>query len=195
MGTSSSVPQLIGKLERFGSAVVDTNPDNVKRVVAVLKVGVLSRAAQIAGGDLTFRNNNRRKIGARDEVIAKGVQSATKVYGTGPMRWVEDGVDPHDIVPGAKRGASRGLLGANLRGAAGPVLPASSLFSKGNWAASTRGAGVVLRFSDGTFSRYARNAGVLKGNRSWSGGVDAAERVQGQVHMQGVLSAGRRAGF
>jgi hypothetical protein len=195
MGTSSSVAELVGKLERFGSAVVDVNPDNVRRVVEVLETGVLHRAAAIAGGDLTFRNNRNRKIGTRKDVISKGVDSATRVSGTGPMSWVEYGVRPHDIVPGAKRGASRGLLGSNLRGAAGPVLPASSLFSKGNWAAATKGSGVVLAFSNGKVSRYARRAGVLKGNRAWSTGVDAAERVQGQVHMQGVLRAGFKAGF
>lgn len=200
MGTSHSATELATKFERFGRAVVDGNPENVKNVVEVIKVGVLTRAAAIAGPDLTFRNNNRRKIGVKDEVTAKGAVSGTRVYGSGPMRWVQDGVEPHDIVPGAKRGASRGLLGSNLKGAAGPVLPASSLFSRGNWAAATHGSGVVLAFptqSPGApgVSRYARRAGKLKGNRAWSTGVEAAERVQGLVHKQGVLRAGLKAGF
>jgi len=177
-------------MQKFGKAVVDVNPNNVKAVVEVLKTGVLARAGAIAGGDLTFRNNNKRKVGTREQVISKGVESSTKVSGTGPMRWVEDGVDPHDIVPGAKRGASRGMLGSNLKGAEGPRVQASSLFSKGNYARAVHGAGVVLAFSNGMVRPYARGAGVLKGNKAWTTGVDAAEQLQGEIHGRGILRAG-----
>jgi hypothetical protein len=163
------------KLSAYGKSIPKTNDQALKLSAELVGKTIEAGARQPTGGDLTFSGaKGSGKVGTRWKV--NGDQSV-EVRAVGPMHWLERGVKPHDIVPGARRGAARGMFGYGFsRGQFGPALGAGAFAASGGlgFAASTRGAGVVLKFADGRFSRYARKAGGFPAKQVWSKGIDAS---------------------
>lgn len=177
MGTSASAADLARKLQRSADVIVNGNEERVKALVKLVRGMVDVEVVKGVGADHVFRNNRNRRIGTTATTLRTGPDAQVKVAARGPMSWLQYGIRPHEIVPGGRNKFARGVLGSALKGAAGPFLPASSLFQKGNYAASTKGAGVVLKFADGTYSRWARNSGSKKPTHAWSHGVEHAEQL------------------
>ena len=186
----TTVAAFANKCAGVARKIESDTPNLLAEVGKTAKESTLALAAPPTGGDLIFSGTAKAGKGKPiDVVVSKQGTEAIKVKAIGPMHWLESGVKRHSIVPGnSRRGPAAGLLGRNLTGGAlGPVIQGSSLFSKGNYAASKKGAGVVLKFRDGTYSRYADNAGGFKARGTWTKGLAATEALVPGITGKRVL--------
>lgn len=167
----TSVAQGAVKLHAYGKSIPKTNRDALKLSGSAVGRSIEALARPATGGDLRFSGAGKGTVGTRDRFIG---DQTIEVRAVGPMHWLERGVKPHDILPGVRGKRARGLFGIGVD--VGPRLSADSVFS--SFAASSRGAGVVLKFNGAGrgagFTRYARNAGGFPALGVWTKGVDAA---------------------
>lgn len=179
MGTSRSVDEFFVKWERLKDGVQKDGPETVGAIAQFMKVRTLELAADEVGSDLRFSNNKRRPLGVRYDV-RKGQNAAqAEVRAKGPFSWLEYGVAPHPIIPGARNKRFRGLAGIGLGAAAGPALPVQALL--GTSAVRGKNKGKVLSFASGQFRRYALKAGGLPEKRTWSEGVEQTSQSAGEI--------------
>ena len=174
MGTSKSGAELAAKLHRAGAVVVNGNRSNVEALSLAIKTSVLAEAAPATGGDLKFSGAKNGKVGVRYDLMSGGAVAQAKVRATGPMHWLEGGVKPHGIAPKGAGGnrAARSAAAASI--------------GRGR-SVSFGGRGGFLKFKDGTFAKYARNAGGLPAKNVWSHGVDRVEGRQGEIVGRNVV--------
>lgn len=170
MGTSSSPRELERKLTLLSRAVDDTQVETLKQSGMAVKVAVLAKARPATGGDLRLSGTKNRKVGVNFAMRGKRVY----VRALGPMHWLEDGVKSHAVAP-KSAGGTRAARSAFITNAFGQGRQSLS-FGKGRIK--------MLRFVDGSFRPYARNAGGLKAQHVWSEGVHAAEPVVARIFRQ-----------
>ena len=130
MGTSTSVPQFVAKLEKAADVIGDTNRRAINAAALDAKNTAIKVAAPDTGGDMRL---SRWRSG-------KGIRLSAA---------------PHPIVPGAtrrRRKASRTLLA----GVAGPVLPGETAAGLRRGKA----AGRVLSFGPGQVAAYVMHPGT-----------------------------------
>lgn len=169
MGTSRSAAELAGKFDKAARLIADGKKEQNKAVAEFLRVTTLGLAAGPTGGDLRFSGNPKGVIGVRLQPQGEAV----KVKATGPMHWLESGVKRHGVAPKgfggsrAARTAAAASIGKGQRVTIGRKIAA--------------GKSGVLRYANGAFSRYSRDAGGLKASHTWSKGVDIAEARQGEI--------------
>jgi hypothetical protein len=168
MGTSRSSAELAGKFNQAAKVITEGEAEGNKAVAEFLKVTTLGLAAGPTGGDLKFSGNPKGVIGVRTTPEGKAV----KVKATGPMHWLESGVKRHGIAP-------KGVGGSRAsRTAAAASIGKGQHTTFGKLKAGKSG---VLRYKDGTFSRYSRAAGGLPARGTWSKGIAIAEQRQGEI--------------
>ena len=176
MGTSTSVPQFVAKLEKAADVIGDTNRRAINAAALDAKNTAIKVAAPDTGGDMRlsrWRSGKGIRLSAGYEVSATGSVVTARVHPRpiGVWKLLEHGAAPHPIVPGAtrrRRKASRTLLA----GVAGPVLP-------GETAAGLRrgkAAGRVLSFGPGQVAAYVMHPGT-SGKSTWSNAAKAAKPV------------------
>jgi len=185
MGTSRSAAQLAGKFSKAAGAVQKNNPKNVKRVADFAADTTKAMARPPTGGDLAFSGAGRasRKNRPIDVRVSDSGGSAFKVKAIGPMHWLESGVQPHPIIPGGNTKKARGLAGANLGDAAGPRLGAGQAgkFARG------KSKGKLMIWGGGSAAAfYVQRGGGFKARHTWTEGIKAAEKVQGEIMWRGV---------
>lgn len=175
MGTSRNAAQLNGKLKQLQGAVKPTNREAVKTSGTIVQNFVDANIRSVAGGDLEL--SNAGPVYTMDRWVGA---ETIMVRAVGPVHWLEDGVDRHDILPGARRGAGRGLFGYQ-QGLIGPTLsPVTYFRGAGGFARSRKGAGVALKFNGAGqkgrgYTAYVRDAGGFKAAKVWTRGKEAAE--------------------
>lgn len=160
MGTSKSVPELVGKVAKAGKALDEAGRETVKAAAEVTKIAVTTRAKAATGGDLKLSGAKNKKVGVR---VRSSVDRAT-LQATGPMHWLEGGVKRHAIAP-KKLGGSRAARGAFV----------SQAFGTGRSSLQFGKSIGALKFKDGGFAKYARRAGGLPAKKVWSKGVEDAQ--------------------
>lgn len=164
MGTSHSAKELAGKIERYAGSLDRTNERGNMAVARAVKDAVLVRIDQATGGDrLLSGMGNKGKMGVRyDKVRGASTSHSVVVRATGPMHLVERDVRPHWIAPkeGGRKRHARARQAAFINAMTGARI---SLVSKG-----------VLRFSDGSFRRWAAKGGGSKGRHPFERGVEAS---------------------
>lgn len=179
MGKSTSVDELVRKFDKLGQAVRRDGKETVGAIAQFHKTTALGLAAKEVGGDLRFRNNRRRPLRVNYDIVDAADGAKAEVRAGGPFSWLEYGVAPHPIIPGARNKRFRGLTGIGLKGAAGPVLGVESLI--GTSAIRGRGKGKVLAFANGMFRRYALQAGGYPEKGTWSESVERTTATAGEI--------------
>lgn len=172
MGVSTSPEQLVAKLERSAKNVQKATRETLADSADTVRTAVLAQAAGEIGADLSF--GGKKRVGASTKVA--GTQATVKA--TGPMHWLERGVQPHAIAPKRAGGsrASRSAFVAQAFGS-GPIS-----YGRG------RKSG-ALKFASGEFRPYARKAGRFAARQSWSKGVTKAEPLVRRRFRVGVGNA------
>lgn len=175
MGTSRSGAELAAKLDKAARLIDRDLYPTAQSIGAVLSATALAGAREATGGDLKFsgaqRNGRRnRPIGV---TTRKESDSSVMVKATGPMHWLEAGVEPHPIIPGASK-KSRGLTGALLDGAEGPALPASQV----RGTARGKAKGKLMIWDGGRAAAFSVNrGGGFTERKTWSKAVEVTERA------------------
>ena len=175
MGTSRSGAELAGKLDKAAKLLDRDMLPTAQAIGSTLTATALASAREATGGDLKFsgaqRNGRRnRPIGV---TTRKESDSSVMVKATGPMHWLEAGVEPHPIIPGASK-KSRGLTGALLDGAEGPALPASQV----RGTARGKAKGKLMIWDGGRAAAFSVNrGGGFTERKTWSKAVEVTERA------------------
>lgn len=175
MGTSRSGAELAAKLDKAARLIDRDLYPTAQSIGAVLSATALAGAREATGGDLKFSGAERK--GRRNRPIGvttrKESDSSVMVKATGPMHWLEAGVQPHPIIPGTSK-KSRGLSGANLDGGEGPVLPAA--LARGS--ARGKAKGKLMIWDGGRRAAFSvERGGGSPERKTWSTAVEATERV------------------
>lgn len=105
MGTSRNAAELVGKLDKAAKLLDRDMYPTVQSIGMVLAATALAGAAEATGGDLKFSGAQRKGRTGRAIGVTtrKESDSSVMVKATGPMHWLEAGVDPHPIIPGASK--------------------------------------------------------------------------------------------
>ena len=175
MGTSRSGAELAAKLDKAARLIDRDLYPTAQSIGAVLSATALAGARETTGGDLKFSGAERK--GRRNRPIGvttrKESDSSVMVKATGPMHWLEAGVEPHPIIPGASK-KSRGLTGALLDGAEGPALPASQV----RGTARGKAKGKLMIWDGGRAAAFSVNrGGGFTERKTWSKSVEVTERA------------------
>lgn len=175
MGTSRNAAELVGKLDKAAKLLDRDMYPTVQSIGMVLAATALAGAAEATGSDLKFSGAQRKGRTGRAIGVTtrKESDSSVMVKATGPMHWLEAGVDPHPIIPGASK-KSRGLTGALLDGAEGPALPASQV----RGTARGKAKGKLMIWDGGRAAAFSVNrGGGFRERKTWSKAVEVTERA------------------
>jgi hypothetical protein len=193
MGISRSVPEFVANINAGGTAIAAANTQATTAAAQAAKMITLEVARPDTGGDLRLSRWGKRgvKVNVGYEVAATNPEYAVATLQPRPAgvwRVMNDGSQPHPIVPGAKRSASR--AGTLTGGRMGPLLPAGVIAAN----RTARGAMRVLSFGPDQVAAYAMHPGA-KGKNTWGRGVEAARPVAARAyqirHRQALVAAFR----
>lgn len=188
MGTSSSVDELSKKLVAAGTQIGRSGRDNVTAAAQAYKTSVLAQARRDSGGDnrlSRWGRNGGTQLSAGYKVT--GSQSAPEALlrprPAGPWRVLEDGANPHLIVPGLTRRQARALtLFSFMAGRNGSLddydlagLAGMARGNRNNKDSRRRRKNIKPLVIGGNVRMYARHPGT-KGKQTWSKGIAAGER-------------------
>lgn len=174
MGTSATPREFVGKIDDAGKRIESNAKRAAVAVGEVVQSAAVAGAARVLGPDRVFSGTKRAKrrkpkpVGARLRLKGDGAA----VSAEGPMHWLEEGVQPHPIVPKANK-RIKGLAGLSLDGAQGPVLPLSAAI------AGARRKPQNLMVWDGgkAAAYYVSSGGGSPAHETWSTAVAAGERA------------------
>lgn len=176
MGVSTTPKQLSNKLTSLAAEIPQANRKSVEAGALTVKTRVLAKAAGPTGGDLKFSGGGG-KVGVRYRIRQRGPsETAAFVRATGPMHWLERGVQPHAVAPkslGGTRAARTGFV--------------ANAFGSGQRSLTFGRSTGALRFADGSYRKWARRAGGFPAKRTWSEGVR-----ESQVPVREVFNATHR---
>ena len=193
MGVSRSVPEFVANIETGAVSIASANTQATAAAAQAAKTTTLEVARPDTGGDLRLSRWGKKgvKVNVGYEVASTSPGYAVATLSPRPAgvwRVMNDGSQPHPIVPGAKRSASR--AGTLTAGRMGPLLPAGVIAAN----RTARGAMRVLSFGPDQVAAYAMHPGA-KGKNTWGRGVEAARPVAARTyqvrHRQALVAAFR----
>lgn len=168
MGTSHSARELAGKIERYAGSLDGASKQATLAAARAVKDSVMVRLGQATGGDFKLSGmGGKGRMGVRYDKTSGS--NSVMVRATGPVHLVERDVRPHWIAPkeGGRKRHARARQAAFINAMTGAQI---LLVSKG-----------VLRFSDGSFRRWAAKGGGSKGRHPWERGVEASKDDVGKL--------------
>jgi hypothetical protein len=145
MGTSTSVPQFVGKLDRYAALQKGVEKTGVAGAAKAVSTAITAEVLAQTHG--TARLSGVGKKGARLGVRTVITSNRAVITATGPWQFIEGDTRKHDISP---RGRRTGKRGRALKGAKALTI-------------------------GGEFYASAKNTGGSKGKRPFAKGTVAGE--------------------
>lgn len=206
MGKSSSVAELVGKIDKYSNAIPKANRATVTNAAQAGKAVMLAGAAKSGltpGSSLPRKNRSGKpgpKWGVRYTIKGDREPSAVLKY-VGPVHWIDQGTKPHLIVPRNAR-ARMGRISKKSGPNASQAAMAAALFGfmGGGGGAGlggsdlTSGKGGVLSYGSNQFSRYVMHPGTAA-RPFWQDTkkkvIETTKRTAESTHSRALMQAFR----